>query len=145
MSLVGDVFGAGKGFEFFSKVLDKIFPDKGQSEAAKLRLAEMAHNGELQELAAETGLAQGQLDINKIEASSPELFVAGWRPYIGWVCGAGLSWEYVLQPIATWGLAVSGNTTPLPDVHAADLIPLLFVLLGVGTWRTVEKIKGVAR
>ncbi len=89
-------------------------------------------------LAAETKLAEGQLEINKVEAASPNLFVSGWRPGVGWVCCLALVYQFFLRPaLVTFG-------KPAPDLPMGDLITILLGLLGLGTLRTVEKIKKVA-
>ena len=75
------------------KVLDRVFPDPAQQAAAKLELMKLQQSGELAQLA-------GQMDINKIEAASSSIFVSGWRPAIGWVCGAGFAVQFVVGPLA---------------------------------------------
>ena len=112
-------------------VLDKIFPDKSASDAAKARLIELQMSGELQQI-------MGQLEINKEEAKSASLFVAGWRPAVGWCCSLALAYQFLVRPISTG----FGHEMPAIDVEA--LSTLLFALLGVAGLRTVEKIKGIA-
>lgn len=120
------------------KVLDRVLPDKGAAAEAKLKLLELQQTGELAVLAAETKLAEGQLEINKVEAASPNLFVSGWRPGVGWVCCLALVYQFFLRPaLVTFG-------KPAPDLPMGDLITILLGLLGLGTLRTVEKVKGVA-
>lgn len=121
------------------KVLDRVIPDKGAAAEAKLKLLELQQSGELAKLAAETELAKGQLEINKVEAASPNLFVSGWRPGVGWVCSLALVYQFFLRPaLVTFG-------KPAPDLPMGDLITILLGLLGLGTLRTVEKVKGVAK
>jgi hypothetical protein len=87
---------------------------------------------------------QNQVEINKIEAASTSIFVAGWRPFIGWICAAGLAWQYVGLPIAA---AVAVNIDPaivLPSINGDYLMELVFAMLGFGGLRTFEKIKGTA-
>lgn len=93
------------------------------------------------------GLAQkAQTDINLVEAQNPKLFVSGWRPAVGWLCVIGLFVQYLIYPLATWILPVVGYPEiKLPVIDVSDLYPLLFTLLGVGTMRTIEKVKGVSR
>lgn len=86
-----------------------------------------------------------QAEVNKIEAASASVFVAGWRPFIGWVCGMGLAWQYIGLPIAA---AVITNINPaivLPSLGSDNLMELVFAMLGLGGLRTFEKIKGAAR
>ena len=120
------------------KVLDRVIPDKGAAAEAKLKLLELQQTGELAHLAAETELAKGQLEINKAEAANPNLFVSGWRPCVGWVCCLALAYQFFIRPaLVTFG-------KPAPDLPMGDLITILLGLLGLGTLRTVEKIKKVA-
>ena len=120
------------------KVLDRVIPDKGAAAEAKLKLLELQQSGELAKLSAETELAKGQLEINKIEAANANLFVSGWRPGVGWVCCLALVYQFFLRPaLVTFG-------KPAPELPMGDLITILLGLLGLGTLRTVEKVKGVA-
>ena len=95
------------------------------------------------QLAAQVGQMQGQLEINKAEAASTSLFIAGWRPAVGWVCVVALAYAYVVQPfaeflLATFKVNVTGN---LPHLDTGTLISgLLIPLLGLATLRTVEKV-----
>jgi len=125
-------------------LLDKLLPDKGAADAAKLELLRMAQAGELAALQAETALAQGQAATNQIEAASGRLFVAGWRPFVGWICGAALGFKYIAGPALLMAASAAGVAVTLPDLDAAELMPLLLGLLGLGGLRTIEKVKGVA-
>lgn len=113
-------------------LIDKLVPDVNAAAQAKLELAKMEASGELQQVMA-------QLDINKTEAASTSIFVAGWRPFIGWVCGSALASNYILAPFVA---ALFGRT--LPQLSLTDLMPVLFALLGLGGMRSYEKVKGVA-
>jgi hypothetical protein len=120
------------------EVLDRVIPDK--AEAAKARL-EM--EGKL--LEAATAQATQQAEINKIEAAHSSIFVSGWRPFIGWVCGAGLAWAFVVAPLASWLLVVLEIKQTLPPLQIDYLLEMVVALLGLGGLRTFEKLKGVAR
>ena len=120
------------------EVLDRIIPDK--AEAAKARL-EM----EAKLLEAATAQAGQQAAINQVEAANSNVFVSGWRPFIGWVCGAGLAWAFVVAPITSWLLVVSGIRQTLPQLQVEYLMELIVALLGLGGLRTYEKLRGVAR
>lgn len=123
---------------FAKSIIDRVIPDKGAAAEAKLKLIELEQRGELAALAAETDLAKGQLEINKAEASNPNLFVSGWRPGVGWTCCLALVYQFFIRPaLVTFG-------KPAPDLPMGDLITILLGLLGLGTLRTVEKIKKVA-
>ena len=87
----------------------------------------------------------GQLEINKVEAAHKSIFVAGWRPFIGWVCGAGIAWAFIGQPIANWAVEAFGLGVPLPIIPTDNLMELVLAMLGMGGLRTFEKLRGVAR
>lgn len=120
-------------------LLDKFIPDAGE----KARLAhEIATMAERQ--AHEIALAQ--IEVNKEEAKSDQLFKSGWRPFIGWTCGIAFAYHFVGQPILVFLLTVSGTDVPkLPDFDMTSLITVLGGLLGLGTLRTFEKYKGVSK
>lgn len=128
-----------------TSVIDKIIPNVAEREKAKAELALKLAEQETELLKLFTQIDQGQIDINKEEAKSSSLFVAGWRPYVGWVCGFGCSWAFVLKPIADWALAVAHSTVTTPVLNTAELMSLLLGLLGMGAIRSFEKVKGVAR
>jgi len=86
-----------------------------------------------------------QLDINKAEASHRSVFVAGWRPFIGWSCGVALAWTYVVTPILQFILAQTGNLVDLPAMDMSQMMPVLMGMLGLGGLRTFEKFKKVSR
>tara|TARA_R100000808_G_scaffold10564_1_gene27927 strand:+ start:4296 stop:4700 length:405 start_codon:yes stop_codon:yes gene_type:complete len=86
-----------------------------------------------------------QLEINKAEASHRSVFVAGWRPFIGWTCGVALAYTYVLQPILVFGLAQAGYLIDLPKMDLGEMMPVLMGMLGLGGLRTFEKFKGVSK
>ncbi|SNT33897.1 Holin of 3TMs, for gene-transfer release [Noviherbaspirillum humi] len=121
-----------------SKVIDRLWPDPGQAAAAKLELFKLNQSGELTQIV-------GQLEINKAEAANASVFTSGWRPFIGWVCGAALVYQYLLRPIVTWIALLTGHTLPpLPGLDD-NLWQLLLGMLGLGSLRTFEKINGVAK
>lgn len=78
-------------------------------------------------------------------APGPGLFVAGWRPCIGWVCAGACAWAWVVQPVARFALAALGHPVDaLAPAELAEMWPLLLGMLGLGALRSVEKIRGVA-
>ena len=119
------------------KVLDRVLPDPAQQAAARLELFKLQQNGEL-------ALIAGQMDINKIEAASASVFVSGWRPAIGWICGAGFAVQFVIGPLAEWGSALAGHPVKFPQMDTGTMMPLLLGMLGLGGMRTAEKMQGVA-
>ena len=117
-----------------AKILDRVIPDKAEREKAQAELVKMQLNGELQQLA-------GQLEINKAEASHRSVFVAGWRPFIGWVCGVALAYQFVLRPVITWAVPSIGYTVAEMPGLDDNLWELMFGMLGLGGLRSYEKIK----
>lgn len=113
------------------KVIDRVWPDPAQAASAKLELMKLQQSGELAQIA-------GQLEINKIEAASPNLFVSGWRPFIGWICGTGLAYQFLVYPI------LIAFIPKIQQLDMGTLLTLLTGLLGLGAMRTVEKMNGVA-
>ena len=126
------------------KIIDKVIPDPAAKAAAQIELLRLQQSGELAQLAAETELAKGQNEVNKQEAASTNLFVSGWRPFVGWVCGLGMASQFVVAPFVTWGSALLGHPTAFPVLDLSTLLTLLFGMLGLGAMRTTEKINGVA-
>ena len=100
----------------------------------------------------EADLVQGQLEVNRAEAASSSLFVAGWRPAIGWIGAVALGYQFLLYPLLVWAWAllqarslVPGNLQPPPMLDTDALWVVLSGMLGIAGLRSVEKVKGVAR
>lgn len=124
-------------------LVDRLIPDRAAAERAK---ADM--EAALVKAANEAALAQ--VEVNKIEAGHSSVFVAGWRPFIGWVCGAALALYYIPMFIIGMGLWVwacleAGAMVPRPELGVAEIIGLVMAMLGLGGLRTFEKLHGVAR
>jgi hypothetical protein len=119
-------------------LIDRLIPDRAAAEKAK---AEM----EAELIRASNEAAMAQVEVNKIEAGHSSVFVAGWRPSIGWVCAAGLAWAFVVAPVASWALLVLGVKAELPAIEFDHLFELVLAMLGIGGLRTFEKLRGVAR
>lgn len=131
--------------EVGGKIIDRLWPDPTKAGEAKLELARMAQSGELAKLTAETELAKGQLQINAEEAKSQRLFVSGWRPAVGWVCGAAFAYAAVIEPVGRFVAAVYfGYKGAFPVIDTALTMQVLFGILGLGALRTREKEKSVA-
>ena len=119
------------------KVIDRIWPDPTQAANAKFELFKLQQSGELAAIA-------GQLKINEVEAANPNVFVSGWRPFIGWVCGGGLVYAFIGQPLLSWASLVFHFSIP-PTLDVSTLLTVLGGMLGLGSLRTIEKINGVDR
>lgn len=125
-----------------SQLITRLFPDPAQQSEARLKLLELQQSGVLAQLTADTDLAKGQIAVDQVEAASPNMFVAGWRPFIGWVCGAGLAYQFVAAPLLSWGVALIGHPITAPSLDMGTLVTLLFGMLGLGGMRTAEVITG---
>ena len=119
-------------------LVDRLIPDKAEAEKARLDM-------EAALVKAANEAAMAQVEVNKIEAAHSSVFVAGWRPAIGWVCAAALAWAFIVAPVATWGMAVFGVKETLPAIGTDNLFELVLAMLGLGGLRTFEKMRGVAR
>ena len=130
-SLIGPILGP---------LIDRI-PDPNERARAK-------EAAEASMIAAMTALVQGQLEINKAEAQHASIFVAGWRPAIGSICGLALLWNFVLQPLMLWGVWLVPEYVDIataPKLDTAELMTVLLGMLGLGGLRTYERRVGVER
>ena len=127
-SLVGPVSG----------LLDKFIEDKDVKNKLAHEVATMSER-HAQEL------AKGQMEINKTEAAHKSLFVAGWRPAVGWTCCLGMASNFLLIPIANFVLALTGSAIVVPLLDTGEMMPVLMGMLGLGAMRTYEKKQGVQR
>ncbi len=126
------------------KVLDRVIPDKAEAEKAKSEMARMYAEGDLKALEADVQLATAQIAVNQQEAAHSSIFVSGWRPAIGWVCVVGLGYEFILRPLLAWYSSFVEIGIP-PALDTGDLMTLLLGMLGLGGFRTYEKLRGAAR
>ena len=114
--------------------LNKLIPDKD------LR-ARLEH--EISMTTINSGLAQ--MEVNKVEAAHKSIFVAGWRPFIGWVCGFGILWAFLGHPIFEWVVAMGWVDVVPPLLQVDSLLEIVLGMLGLAGLRTYEKGKGIAR
>ena len=138
-----DLTGIGSLADFAGKILDRLSPDPTVKAQQQLELAKMTQNGELAQLAADTDVIKGQLAINEKESQSPSLLVAGWRPMCGWVGAFALAYASMLEPLGRFvAQVVYHYNGAFPVLDTAITMQVLFGILGLGSMRTVEKIKG---
>ena len=121
-----------------STVLDRVIPDKNGAAKAKAEIEKTLIDNAVQ-------LNLAQAETNKIEAGHRSIWVAGWRPCLGWIAELGFGWMFVLQPIAQWIILLTGHAVPLPDFQTDALIELTFAMLGLAGLRTYEKQKGLTK
>ena len=120
-----------------SQLITRLFPDPAQAAAANLELTKMQMSGELAQIT-------GQLDINKVEAASTSVFVSGWRPVVGWVCGLGLGYVAIVEPIARFIATMVGYTGNFPVIDTTITMQVLMGMLGLAGMRSFDKKNGVA-
>jgi dienelactone hydrolase len=121
------------------KIIDKVLPDKAANDAAKAQLIQMQVRGDL-----DASLAQVQVNIE--EAKNQSIFVAGWRPAVGWCCAAAFAYVYILQPFMVTILVAfhsSFDPSKLPKLDLSQMLPVLLGMLGLAAARTVEKVQGI--
>lgn len=118
------------------KLIDKLIPDPKAKAEALQKLTELEQSGDLQVIA-------NQIEINKLEAVNPRLFVSGWRPAVGWVCVAALAYALVLSPMIAGVAMLFGKAVAMPVISVELLTTLLVGMLGLGGMRTVEKLNKV--
>jgi hypothetical protein len=124
-------------------LVDRLIPDTAAAQRAKDEM-------EAALIKASNEAALAQVEVNKIEAAHSSVFVAGWRPFIGWVCGVALALYYVPMFIIgmalwVWACLEAGQLVPRPELGVAEIIGLVMAMLGLGGLRTLEKMRGVAR
>lgn len=128
-----------------SQLIDRLFPDKAQADAAKLQMLQLQQSGELAQMQATTDLAKAQIAVNTAEAANGSIFVSGARPFILWICGIALAYSAIFEPIARFvAMIVYRYNGAFPVLDTTITMQLLMGLLGLGTMRTIEKLKGVA-
>lgn len=119
------------------KLLDLI-PDKNARQRAELEM-----QAALMKYAAEQGAQQSA--INQAEAANPNLFVAGWRPMIGWTCASAFAFIYVLSPLVSWVAGIYGASIPMPKFDVDALMSLTMGMLGLGAMRSFDKWRGTSK
>lgn len=149
MSVVSDLASiTPQGFvaNVAGKLIDTVasfFPNPEKKAEAAQAIAMAQLQGAFKEEEDQFNLVLEQIKVNQAEASSTNWFVAGWRPYIGWICGTGLGYQFLLLPIGNGLFKAAGYVAPFVVLDTNTLTSCLFGLLGLGTMRTFEKFKNV--
>ena len=141
MSWITQLLGIGSGrvitepVTAIGNVLDKLFTSKDEK---------LTHEELRMKLMMQPDVAQ--VELNKIEAQHRSVFVAGWRPFIGWICGYALLYNFIIRDIVAWALSVWHPTIEQPpELAMTHLMTVLMGMLGLGGMRTYEKLKGVTK
>jgi hypothetical protein len=116
------------------KVLNKFVADKDLKVKLEHELKTAFHAANL-----------AQIDLNKQEAAHQSMFVAGWRPFVGWTCGIALAYHFLIAPLLGFVLVLYDINTPMPEFEFSQLSTILMGMLGLGGLRSYEKLKGVHR
>jgi len=131
-------------FELGKTAIEKIWPDPTARAVELRKLEELRQTGDLAQLNAHVQIMLGQLEINKVEAAHPSIFVAGWRPAVGWVCVAILAFNYIGVWLLEYVTLFFDAMPPVPkQMDMADLWPVLLGMLGIGGMRSHDKKHGV--
>ena len=121
-------------------LLGEAIVDKDKKLAIELELAKLAAEGDKQL----NRVLIGQIDLNKEEAKHGSVFVAGWRPFVGWVGGFSLAYSAIVYPFMSWGSRIAGYKGDLPVLDNTLLMTIMVGMLGIGAQRSYEKAKGVS-
>ena len=121
-----------------STLLDKVIPDADERHRLAFEISTLAEKQAHE-------IAQAQIAVNREEAASHSIFIAGWRPMVGWVCCAGLATNYLLVPVCNFILTITESPITVPPLDLSEMMPVLLGMLGLGGLRTYEKTKNVAR
>ncbi len=121
--------------EGVAKIIDRFVETDDEKQAAEMIKAKLMLQPSL-----------AQVELNKIEAGHRSIFVAGWRPFIGWVCGFGLAWHYIFRDVAMWVCSMWWTDVVPPELlGTGELITIVLGMLGLGVFRTAEKVAGRAK
>lgn len=134
MSLIGALAGSGIIGEF-GKIIDSVHTSAEEKADAQRKLLDLMQRPDL-----------AQIAVNQEEAKHASIFVAGWRPFIGWVCGVSLAFNFMFYHFFVWGMGIwRPDLPPLPNPDTSELMTLVLSLLGLGAMRSFEKTKGVSK
>ncbi len=134
MSILDVLFGRGAAqpVEAIGRVIDDLFTSEEERLDKEALLTRLAQRPSL-----------AQIEVNRVEAQHRSVFVAGWRPFIGWICGVALAWNFILRDFLVWGFTVWAPEIPVPAaLQLEHLLTVLLSLLGLGGLRTFEKMSG---
>lgn len=136
MGILSTIFGsaAASPISAVGNVLDGLFTSDEERLDKKIIMERLAQKPHL-----------AQVELNKVEAQHRSLFIAGWRPFIGWVCGVGLGFNFIAFPLLEWGSELAGRAIAAPTIEVGALMTLVVSLLGLGGMRSLEKFGGRAK
>lgn len=124
-------------------IVNKLVPDPVAQAQIKEQMAQLEQNEEFKQIDAQLATTQQQTDVDKAEAANANIFIAGWRPAVGWICAAGFGYNFVISPFLGW-ISLAMHWPAPPVIPIGPLSQMLTGMLGFGAFRTYEKIKGVS-
>lgn len=133
----------GPVFDTINKVIDRAWPDPTEAAKIKAQLIVAQQQMDMKELDANVQLALKQMDVNQAEASSGNWYASSWRPSIGYICALAMAFQFIGHPIVEWIIAYRHLTVTVPSFDFGPLMTVVMTMLGMGTLRTFEKVKGV--
>jgi hypothetical protein len=120
-------------------IIDRVFPDPKD----KLALQEQINTLAAQEEQRQHDEVMGQIQVDTAEAGNASVFVSGWRPFVGWVCGAGVAYSFIIEPLAEFIAKLAHYSGQFPTLDVTNLMTLMMGMLGMGYLRTKEKMAGI--
>lgn len=136
MNILDIIFGP------VASLVEKYVPSAADKEAFQLELEKLKQTTDLTQLAAQTDLSKAQLAVNQAEATT-DAFRGGWRPFIGWICGVALAYDFLIQPLLSWASTAYWKVPVPPQLDLGTLIMVVSGMLGLGGMRSAERIQGV--
>jgi hypothetical protein len=136
---IGEIFSLGE------TVINKIWPDETKRAEEMRKLEALRQEGDLARLNAHVQLMVAQMKVNEAEAKHRSVFVAGWRPAIGWICAAAIGYNFIAYPILEVVNAYLADPATLPEIASDNLFELVLGMLGLGGLRTYEKREGLTK
>ena len=137
-------------FDLGKSAIERIWPDPIRRAEEVRKLEELRQQGDLAQLNAHVQLMLGQLKVNAAEAQHKSVFVAGWRPFIGWVGGGAMAWQFIFYPVLLWIWSLSqvkgwipNDILPPPVLETGALFSIVTGMLGIGAMRSIDKRSGV--
>jgi hypothetical protein len=140
--IIGDLIEStlGKVVEGGLDIIKRLIPDKGEQLKVENEFRALMLGAEREMRAQEHAEKMAQVEVNKIEAASTNIFVAGWRPSIGWTCALSLFWTFVGYDVTRFFLVVLNSPIVPPQLVGSEhLMELVFAMLGLAGFRTYEK------
>ncbi len=131
---------AATAIPLIKEIFDKFIPDPTQKAQAALELAQLQQAAEFKAVDTQAAVDKSQSDVNAVEAANENLFIAGARPFILWICGIAMGYHFILQPLIAFTCAAFGHAIVLPTFDMSSLNTILMGMLGLGGMRSVEKL-----